>query len=338
MCYLSHCVLPFIYQSGLHDVSIKVSNPISSDTKLKQLLLVDSVVNMVILELANITKVDETKVLKFEYDMEGTDSCLYIEWGDGTKETYGTSCDSAFGGTLIGALTNPLTAPHIYTASGYKTVTATTSNSYSSETDVVTFSISTTDCTKPYVTVEDRAVYFYNPTQFTKSKHFEIRGLSSILCGVTFDNTKLWTVERIDRTMGTVLGPVDLDALGIINDLAELSVPPTKLDYGLYKATYTMEMTPSVGDGARYLSQSFTYLKVEKSPIVAMMMKGGVSAVKKSSGQTVFLDPASYSYDPDIDRTASQVLYTTCFLSVFNIVKIILHILTPSFNIFWYIL
>ena len=138
--------------------------------------------------------------------------------------------------------------------------------------------------------------------------------------------------------MGTVLGPVDLDALGIINDLAELSVPPTKLDYGLYKATYTMEMTPSVGDGARYLSQSFTYLKVEKSPIVAMMMKGGVSAVKKSSGQTVFLDPASYSYDPDIDRTASQVLYTTCFLSVFNIVKIMFHILTPSFNIFWYIL
>ncbi|XP_041364430.1 uncharacterized protein LOC121379844 [Gigantopelta aegis] len=296
--------------SGVHDVSIKVSNPISSQTKLKQITLVDSVVNMVITELANLTKVDDTKLLKFQYDMEGTGSCLHLDWGDGTKETYGTNCDPAFGGNPVGALTNPLTTPHVYTSPGFKTVTATTSNSHSSERGVITFSISNTECTKPYVTIEDRAIYFYNPTSFIKSKQFVLRGLSNILCGVTYDNTKLWTLERIDEAMGTVVGSVDLGALGITDDLAELTVPPKKLAYGLYKATYTMEMQPEVGDGARYLSQSYSYLKVDKSPIVAMMVKGGVSAVKKSIEQTVLLDPQAYSFDPDIDRTLPQGLST----------------------------
>ena len=43
----------------------------------------------------------------------------------------------------------------------------------------------------------------------------------------------------------------------------------------------------------------FTYIKIKKSPLKGMMIKGGVSLITRGYGQTVSLEPYMFAEDPD---------------------------------------
>ena len=43
----------------------------------------------------------------------------------------------------------------------------------------------------------------------------------------------------------------------------------------------------------------FTYIRIKKSPLKGMMIKGGVSLITRGFGQTVSLEPYMFAEDPD---------------------------------------
>ena len=43
----------------------------------------------------------------------------------------------------------------------------------------------------------------------------------------------------------------------------------------------------------------FTYIKIKKSPLKGMLIKGGVSLITRGFGQTVSLEPYMFAEDPD---------------------------------------
>ena len=86
---------------------------------------------------------------------------------------------------------------------------------------------------------------------------------------------------------------------------SELIIPQRSLMYGIYKITFTSRMwDDSISDPnwtrkLPFSNDAFTYIKIKKSPLKGMMIKGGVSMITRGKGQSLSLEPYLYAEDPD---------------------------------------
>ena len=58
----------------------------------------------------------------------------------------------------------------------------------------------------------------------------------------------------------------------------------------------------------------FTYIKIKKSPLKGMMIKGGVSLITRGYGQTVSLEPYMFAEDPDYPDQLVSLLPVLSFI------------------------
>ena len=95
---------------------------------------------------------------------------------------------------------------------------------------------------------------------------------------------------------------------------SELIIPGRSLHYGTYKLVFTSRMwDDSIADPnwtrkLPFSNDVFTYIKIKKSPLKGMMIKGGVTLITRGRGQSLELEPYLYAEDPDYPD--EQVLHS----------------------------
>ena len=86
---------------------------------------------------------------------------------------------------------------------------------------------------------------------------------------------------------------------------SELILPARSLPYGIFKLIITSRMwDDSIADPnwtrkLPFSNNVFTYIRIKKSPLKGMLIKGGVSLITRGFGQTVSLEPYMFAEDPD---------------------------------------
>ena len=117
------------------------------------------------------------------------------------------------------------------------------------------------------------------------------------------DFCQQWFCELIDESTGEIAKVIDLGPAGVPlnNDL--LFIPAKFLPYGLYRFTIHVEL----GSRGMFTAKQTTYVRVVKSPLVAMIVPNGMTEIVRGYDQNVTLSPELYSYDPDLERTEQQV-------------------------------
>ncbi|XP_046550065.1 uncharacterized protein LOC124259887 isoform X2 [Haliotis rubra] len=288
-------------EAGQYSVEVKVINPLGSSTpETKTIIMRQPVNNIIVTELNPNAIAGEEKSFQFQFDEMGEDSCMNVDFDDGSGTTYNYG-DPAHcsiypdfaGGRNAGSLVNPMIVRFKYDAVGNYRINATIFNTFSSTHINLYHSVSAQDCSKPEVSIEDGITNFKTPLKFKKSADIVIRGKSNITCAATLQNTKRWEVDKINEEYGTSLG-----SAGFESDKAELVIRSKQLDYGLYKATYSIKM--DLSDGTSFIAYAHTFFEVIKSDLVVVLEIGGISEVDRGENLAVTFSPEIYSFDPDI--------------------------------------
>ncbi|XP_055954867.1 uncharacterized protein LOC126810750 isoform X1 [Patella vulgata] len=297
--------------SGLFEVQITAKNPLYSNAMTTEVTILDRVVGTNITDLVPNKGSGVLKKFGIEFDIQGDQTCLSIDFGDGIQQSLSDDPTYCSPSTFqhIGALTGVTEIKHTYNANGYYTVVATAYNSFSNSSNSISVPVSRAECKDPIVTILDQSFQFYNPMIVKKGKQFSIIGQSDILCSTTLENIKTWSIETVDDNSGEVTGVIDLSSYSTRTN-AELYIPARSLDYGLYKATYSMEMSGADFDGGRFVTASYTYFRVDESDIVGIIQQGGISEIVRGL-QPITLEPHKWSFDPDdITPIGSQTFDT----------------------------
>ncbi|XP_046550026.1 uncharacterized protein LOC124259854 [Haliotis rubra] len=296
-----------IKKSGHYTASLKVGNPLGSvSADPKDLQMKEPVQGIHVVDLTPKAKVEEEKTFRISFDSMGDEICMNIDFGDDEGETfnYGTEewCEreSSFDdGEFMDEMKNPMEVTRTYYENQNYELKATAVNLFSDARVTFSFSISEYDCDKPEVDIEDAVTVFTSPMTFEKSKGIVLRGKANITCAASLQNTKSWKIEVIDPDWGSVQKTLDLQS-----DKAEFVIKAKTLPYGLYKATYSIQM--DLPDDTNFVESAFSYFKVTKSEIVVVMESGGISEIDRGENRMVTLSPEKYSFDPDVDRSADQ--------------------------------
>ncbi|CAL1538860.1 unnamed protein product, partial [Lymnaea stagnalis] len=299
-----------------YTIAITARNPLhTASIAPKTIQLLELVQGFSLTEAKSQVRANENKTLLLGFNKTGTDTCVYVDYGDGLLQIFSdvlAACTlSKFSNVSASdkhKLSGLTSIDHIYGSEGYYEVRATAMNAQSQESVVLGFSISGLDCSKPSVNIHNRKVYFTNPEVYKKSERVAVRGLTNIKCVNTYDNVKSWKIEKIDELYDTVTSNISLT--GVDTTKAELNLPARFLDLGLYKIHYTMTMDGAFG-GVRFASTTHTYIKIVKTDLIGVMVQGGVTEIQRGTLQTLTLEPAKFSIDPDEDPKLSQVGLTT---------------------------
>ncbi|GFO38753.1 polycystic kidney disease 1-related protein, partial [Plakobranchus ocellatus] len=297
--------------SGVHTIDVQATNPAdTANMPTKVITMYELIEGFQVQEGNTKVKMNEEKLFNISFSKLGTDTCLYVDFGDGMQHIYSDNwldcTEPAY--SLVNpsnkyALTGLSQISHAYSSEQYWEVTMLAKNDHSSTTQVIGFSISGLDCSKPTVSISNRHLYFTNPQVFKKSDVIRVRGLSEISCADNYQNTKSWRIEEMDPQQDTVIGPVSLTSVDISK--AELNLPSRFLNLGLYRVYYKMEMDGSYGAN-KFEAEAYTYIKVEASNLIGIMLEGGVSEVERGQTQTLTLAPLDRSLDPDVDPSVAQ--------------------------------
>ena len=134
---------------------------------------------------------------------------------------------------------------------------------------------------------------------------------------------KLWSLFAAEVNITNsfeILTVQDLTALAPDTvSSTKLVIPARSLIYGTYMLKYTSRMwddtiaDPNWTRKLPFANDAFTYIKIKKSPLKGMMIKGGVTATTRGFGQSLSLEAYLYAEDPDYPEL--EVLVSKSILS-----------------------
>lgn len=138
------------------------------------------------------------------------------------------------------------------------------------------------------------------PLQYRRSQDFSISTMLELKCDSSLSTTIVWTIKNC--TSITCLNEVQLSSK-IPTAFSELYIPAKTLPYGIYEVMITVIML----DAPNLKSSSVAYVQVTASGITANLVQLGTSMITRGSDQDLFLDPGSFSVDPDEDSFDATV-------------------------------
>lgn len=132
-----------------------------------------------------------------------------------------------------------------------------------------------------------------------------------LACDVSLSTTLKWTVKNCTSTFCSF--PITLRPT-VITTLSELYIPSRTLDYGVYELTLTVLMT----DVPSMRSSLAAYVRVTATGITANPVQLGTSMITRGSDQDLFLDPGTFSVDPDEDYFDGTVRINQFSIEIFR--------------------
>ncbi|GFR66293.1 location of vulva defective 1 [Elysia marginata] len=149
--------------SGPHTIDVTATNPSSSDSiSTKSITMYELIEGFSVAEANSKVAPFEQKLLDISFDKVGTETCVYVDYGDGTKYIYSDNLvkctESAYAAVAPSnrlALTGLTQLSHAYSAEQYYQMTVLAKNDHSSFTETLGFSITGLDCSKPTVSIPE---------------------------------------------------------------------------------------------------------------------------------------------------------------------------------------
>ncbi|CAG0896667.1 unnamed protein product [Darwinula stevensoni] len=279
-------------------------------TEQYEIRIVGKVQKMKIDDYGLITKPGSMKELAIGFESLGVDACLLLDFGDGFYPyTYGEeqTCQNVSMPTFYQPntnLTNPLIVHHFYWDENVYRVTAQAWNQGSSTSTTLEIAIVNLDCMYPDVAIEA------HEDTYIMSKPFTINGLARLNCSSTVSTRKAWNVTEVDKLTKAYKKTVNiLDGL-LRWDKPQISVPARFLPYGYYRFRYTVGMIGiPILEKIKIERTAETFVEVIPSPLLPMVLPGGISRILRSRTDSVELQPGLYSQDPDNPNNLTGMEY-----------------------------
>ncbi|XP_033750161.1 uncharacterized protein LOC117334568 isoform X2 [Pecten maximus] len=251
--------------------------------------------------------VGTNKTIDINFNTVGDLTCVHIDLGDSNYIILGHSvtCSSKYNTSMMSdyyqstPLSSVTTITHGYQFANLFNVSVYAFNEISESWGILIHAVAETDCSLPELSIKSPglSVDFQNPVLFRRSQIITLQGITIIDCSETLNNIKEWLIYEIDE-YGIATRSIDITGI-LSSSTSELVLWKNFLDLGTYKVTYKMTMLPETSSVAFETSVD-TYMRVEASPIVAILFPGGLSRIQWKYGELLTINPGILSEDPDV--------------------------------------
>ncbi|XP_038068022.1 uncharacterized protein LOC119737627 [Patiria miniata] len=294
----SHEETPFdhLFRSvGEFNVVISASNPVTPTINIRTTIkTLQPIRGVRILDLG-VSRVNETRYLNITVTDEGSNSCVVVDFGDGTtNEAYGTCGGHS---NRRGNFTPPIGLRHVYPEQTSYEVQAMGWNTLSTDNATILIPVSEAKkyCGLPTVSIQDSKPGWWLPRVVVRKDRLAFQGITKLDCWFT-DNSKEWFLERLDPQTG-----IQLEAtMKLTTKESTLLIPAFTLEIGLYRLGYKVTMNRTLTDGLEFSSIGYDYIDVQRSQLVVALIDGQMTSTVKGWGSMLDLIPGKVSKDPDV--------------------------------------
>ena len=142
----------------------------------------------------------------------------------------------------------------------------------------------------------DKIYSIISPLQVKRSKQISLSSRVNMNCFDSYKFTQEWTVYQLDLSTQQIITQINI-LTNPTAKLYELAIPANTLDYGLYKAVFTVNTTAI--DFFKFSSSNATYFYVRPSGFYVFGIENGITSVLIGSDQRFYLNASNYSMDFD---------------------------------------
>nr|AKN21724.1 PKD1L-1 [Schmidtea mediterranea] len=303
---------------GDFNVSFKVYNPIDQAFIENTLTIGSSIQNTQISTRPLTLMPNYFGYISIQWSVISTESCICVDFANNTKLIYGamSGCSNCSGYLFANRKpsNNLLEILVRFSTEGDYNIKVFIYNDYESAFANRTIPVTYAQCAPPVVSMT--YTQFQNPMTPQKDIRSSQIIVSAVVldlpCILTKNNMKLWSATLMDPIYLTPIKAVDMSIIPTSNN-TQLIIPPRFLNYGLYKLTFSVTMDKNVTIYT-FQSSNFTYLFIDKSPIIVGLSSGGISLIVNGIDQNICFTPLQYSQDPDLNvQDFSKWIWTwTC--------------------------
>ena len=196
--YFLHC------QTGTFDVVLTSSNPVTPPEDLSFTVQILRPIRGIHILDTKVTRINETRNLTLTMDDIGTASCLIVNFNDNTPSVAYGEC-APHHGNILGELSFEILLSHKYTEQGNFDVLAYGWNTLSSENASILIPVmeAKKHCGLPTTSIQSPSPGWWLPKVRTRKDRLSFLGVTKLDCWFT-DNTKLWTLHRVDPQTGII--------------------------------------------------------------------------------------------------------------------------------------
>lgn len=238
------------------------------------------------------------------FELMGTDTCVVVDYGDESpKQAYGSGsqCFTRYRPDqfqLQGELQDPMWLQHIYERGFDYVFTLVAFNDISEQTSVFNITVNNEPCKAPIIKIRNQVLDPVNATVFYRLRPVELYTFTSVECNISIDVTRAWEAFLLNET-GDPIRQIDLTPLDS-RTKSMIFVPEFFFEAGLYKLRYNVNMSaPRAKPPMFHKRFAETYIEMKPSPLLPQMSNGAQSRITRGFPQTLTLNPANYSINPD---------------------------------------
>ncbi|XP_063886174.1 polycystin-1-like protein 2 isoform X1 [Scylla paramamosain] len=196
-----------------------------------------------------------------------------------------------------GPLTNPFNITHVYGNESLYNVSVVVEDLLITLRQRLPVVVAYLPCNAPVVWLPNGVSSPLEAPIVMRSRPFRVTAGATVECNGTVATKKSWTITKVEGDGGIPVEDVIVEGFIPSWNYSELAVPANFLDYGTYLFTYKLQLLAS--KVFPLFRTASTYMTVIKTPLQAVIIKGGMSKVSRGYGTSLVLDPHQYSLDPD---------------------------------------
>ena len=322
--------LPIVYQPfhshqiGSYDVVIISSNPVTAALNNRVTVTILRPLRGVRIVDSEVSRVNETRNLTLTLEEPGTYSCVVVDFGDGSPAVaYGNCIDHP---NRLGGLQSEVALWHVYDTQNNFNIKAYGWNTISSENISILIPVleAKKHCGLAIVSIQNGNPGWWLPNIVTRNNRLSFLGVTKLDCWFT-DNTKTWTLDKLDPQTGELLNKsatYELQQTGT----ATLLIKEFTLDIGLYRLSFKVTMNKTFTENIEFSAVAYDYFDVQRSQLIVALIQGQLTSLVKGWGTDLDLIPILVSRDPDLSSVEEQVRYIVFFppKSLFDIIYVYL--------------
>ncbi|XP_071961517.1 polycystin-1-like [Antedon mediterranea] len=306
---------------GDYTVTVQANNSVSSTNVSTLNIKVESSVRNIVVDEGPLAGQNDLKYFTIKIGQVGNNTCIVFDYGDGTpRQFYGTPimCSGSDDYVAVESTTinTEIDISHAYTEEKSYVLRIEAYNFVSTLMEEYPFAITTLNCHVPDIIIRNHQPDITLPSLVNSKDVLIISTQTIINCEETVENIKSWNLTKVTPN-GIVERVIDLASLNpedqfytAAYDEADIRFDKFKMDVGIYKFIYTVEMLRSETEPVVFVSSMTHFVNVQKLPLNIAGVEGQVDRLSIGMGQLLELSPYTYSTDPNIDQTFSQGIET----------------------------
>ncbi|XP_071796592.1 uncharacterized protein [Asterias amurensis] len=309
---------PFTFEhqfprTGKFDVVLTSSNPVTPPKDLSFKVTILRPIRGIHILDTKVTRINETRNLTLTMEDIGTESCLIVNFNDNTPSVAYGEC-ATHNGTILGNLSFEILLSHKYTEQGNFDVLAYGWNTLSSESASILIPVmeAKKHCGLPTTSIQSPSPGWWLPKVRTRKDRLSFLGVTKLDCWFT-DNTKLWTLHKVDPQTG-IIGENVTSKLEQHGDTVTLVIKEFDLDVDLYRIGFKVTMNKTLTENIEISAVAYDYFDIQRSMLIVALIDSELTSFVKAWGTSLDLIPGIVSRDPDLPPGEEQAFDNITYL------------------------